>query len=189
MYKNDLCGTISRVFSLQMILGILLTLLIAGCAGSKKKSEPIAQPEPLPPAPVVEPAPAPPTPQPTPAPAPPKMALVLKTVYFDFDKSDLRPDARRTLEENVQVLQAYPNVKVLLEGHCDERGTVEYNLALGDRRANSVRAFLVSRGILGSRISTVSYGKERPVDPRRTEEAYAKNRRVEFVLREGTATF
>lgn len=189
MYNENRYKTIPRLFPLQVILGILLTLLIAGCAGSKKKTQPVAEPEPLPPAPVVESAPAPTPPTPQPEPAMPKVALVLKTIYFDFDKSDLRPDALRTLEENVRVLQAYPDVKILLEGHCDERGTVEYNLALGDRRANSVRAFLVSRGILDSRISTVSYGKERPVDPRRTEEAYAKNRRVEFVIREGTATY
>lgn len=180
---------VGRSFPLQLLIAICLAILIAGCAGSRKKTEPVAEPQPLPPAPVAEPAATPEPPAPQPAPAPPKVALVLKTVYFDFDKSELRSDALRTLEENVRVLKAYPEVKILLEGHCDERGTVEYNLALGDRRANSVRAFLVSRGILGSRISTVSYGKERPVDPRRTEEAYAKNRRVEFVIREGAATF
>ena len=108
--------------------------------------------------------------------------LVLKTAFFDYDKSELRSDTRKVLQENASMLQAYPGVTVLIEGHCDERGTIEYNLALGDRRARAVKDYLVDLGVLPERLSTISYGKERPVDPRQNEQAYAKNRRAEFVI-------
>ena len=107
---------------------------------------------------------------------------LLKDIYFDFDKYDIRPEDTGILKENVALLMKYPNVKIQIEGHCDERGTVEYNLALGERRANSTKKYLISLGLSGDRISTISYGKEKPLDPGHHEAAWAKNRRAHFVI-------
>jgi peptidoglycan-associated lipoprotein len=106
----------------------------------------------------------------------------LEDISFDFDKYNIRPDARLILKRNYQVLQGAPGAEVFVEGHCDERGTVEYNLALGQRRANAARDYLISLGMGTGQVSTVSYGEERPLDPRQTEEAWAKNRRCHFVI-------
>lgn len=106
----------------------------------------------------------------------------LEDINFDFDKYNIRPDARMILKRNYEVLQKVPGAEVLVEGHCDERGTVEYNLALGQRRANAARDYLISLGMDADQLSTVSYGEERPLDPRHTEEAWAKNRRCHFVI-------
>ncbi|MBW1697236.1 MAG: peptidoglycan-associated lipoprotein Pal [Deltaproteobacteria bacterium] len=103
-------------------------------------------------------------------------------IYFDFDKSNLKPEAQEVLKRKAEFLRKYPDVKVIIEGHCDERGTNEYNLALGDRRANSAKAFLVNLGIAESRLTTISYGEERPLDPGHNEKAWAKNRRDQFVI-------
>ena len=107
---------------------------------------------------------------------------LLKDIYFDFDKYDIRPQDASVLKENAALLMTYPNVKIQIEGHCDERGTIEYNLALGERRANNCKNYLISLGIPGNRISAISYGKERPVDPGHNEEAWAKNRRAHTVI-------
>jgi peptidoglycan-associated lipoprotein len=112
-----------------------------------------------------------------------EISLQLKDVYFDYDDDALRNDAKETLARNGKVLQDNSWVNIVVEGNCDERGTVEYNLALGERRALSAKRYLVSYGIEPSRISIISYGKERPVDPRHTEEAWAKNRRDHFVVK------
>jgi peptidoglycan-associated lipoprotein len=109
-------------------------------------------------------------------------SALLKDVRFDFDRYEVRPDDIDTLKENAALLRKYAKLKVQIEGHCDERGTAEYNLALGERRANGVRKYLVSLGIPENRVSTISYGKERPLDPGHTEEAWAKNRRAHFVV-------
>lgn len=106
----------------------------------------------------------------------------LENVYFDFDKSDLRPDARATLEKNAEWIKNNPGVKIQIEGHCDERGTEEYNLALGERRANAVKNYLVSLGVDPDRLYTISYGEELPADPGHNEEAWAKNRRAHFLV-------
>ena len=106
----------------------------------------------------------------------------LKDIYFDFDKYEIRPQDASVLKENAALLMKYPNVKIQIEGHCDERGTIEYNLALGERRANNCKNYLISLGIPGNRISAISYGKERPVDPGHNEEAWAKNRRAHTVI-------
>jgi peptidoglycan-associated lipoprotein len=98
-------------------------------------------------------------------------------VFFGFDRYDLTPEARDVLERQSEWLKRFPNVTVTVAGHSDERGTREYNLALGERRANSVKNYLVALGIEPNRIRTVSYGKEQPFDPRSAEEAWAKNRR------------
>ncbi len=107
---------------------------------------------------------------------------LLKDIHFDFDKYDIRPGDAAILKGNADLLKKYHNVKIQLEGHCDERGTVEYNLALGERRANSTRNYLVSIGVSPERISTISYGKERPLDPAHNEAAWAKNRRAHTII-------
>lgn len=107
---------------------------------------------------------------------------LLKDIHFDFDKYNIRPGDAAILEEDAAVLKKFPTVKVQIEGHCDERGTVEYNLALGERRANGAKKYLVSLGISEERISTISYGKERPLQSGHNEEAWAKNRRAHIVV-------
>jgi peptidoglycan-associated lipoprotein len=102
----------------------------------------------------------------------------LRTIYFDYDQFTLTPRAQADLQYNADVLRSVPNARITAEGNCDERGTDEYNLALGERRARSVAGFLISLGIPSSRVSTVSYGSELPVDPGHNEAAWAKNRRV-----------
>jgi len=111
-----------------------------------------------------------------------KRAFENEKIYFDFDKSDLKPEAQAVLKKKADWLREHPAYSLRIEGNCDERGTNEYNLALGERRANSAKKFLVALGIAEDRIATISYGEERPVDPRHNEEAWAKNRRDEFKL-------
>ena len=103
-------------------------------------------------------------------------------IFFSFDRSDISPEAREILTRQADWLRRYPNVTVTIEGHCDERGTREYNLALGERRAQAAKNVLVALGIPTSRISTISYGKERPAVVGSTEEAYAQNRRAVTVV-------
>lgn len=103
-------------------------------------------------------------------------------VFFDFDKSDLKPEAQDTIEKVVAWMKQYPDVTLTIEGHCDERGTREYNLALGERRANSVYRYMIALGIDPSRLSTISYGKERPAVLGSNESAWAQNRRAVFVV-------
>jgi peptidoglycan-associated lipoprotein len=126
-----------------------------------------------------------PAPAPAPAPAGPSVdELFLKEVrdaYFDLDKADIRPDARTALSKTADFLKNYPQVKVTIEGHCDERGSTEYNLSLGDRRASAAKQYLVSLGIAGDRISTVSYGKEKPFCMESNESCWQQNRRGHFV--------
>jgi peptidoglycan-associated lipoprotein len=107
---------------------------------------------------------------------------LLKDIGFDFDKYDIRPGDAAILKENAAVLKKYHMVKIQIEGHCDERGTVEYNLALGERRANKTKSYIISLGISPERISTISYGKEKPVDSGHNEEAWAKNRRAHTII-------
>ena len=97
-------------------------------------------------------------------------------VFFDFDKFNLKPEAQRTLERQAAWLKRYPNIRVLLAGNCDERGTTEYNLALGERRANSTKNYLISQGVAADRVRTISYGKERPTALGSNEAAWAQNR-------------
>ena len=103
-------------------------------------------------------------------------------VYFEFDSSVLMPAAQDVLRKKAEWLRENAEVTAVIEGHCDERGTTEYNLALGDRRAESARTYLMDLGIAGSRMSTISYGEEKPLDSGNTEAAWAKNRRVHFVV-------
>ena len=163
----------------------LSALMLAACA---TQPDPVPDPEPAPePAPVVQPDPAPvvTTPpvvaQPT-APVPGSIEdFAYSTggdarVYFAYDQFNLSPAARETLRMQADWLNRYPNYTAVVEGHADERGTRQYNIALGARRANSVKAFLVSQGVEPSRLTTVSYGKERPIDARSNEEGWARNR-------------
>ncbi|RJQ63121.1 MAG: peptidoglycan-associated lipoprotein Pal [Desulfobacteraceae bacterium] len=103
-------------------------------------------------------------------------------IYFDFDKANLKPEAQEILKRKAEYLKKVPNAKVIIEGHCDERGTDEYNLALGDRRAVSALKYLATLGIAEDRMKTISYGEERPLDPAKNEAAWAKNRRAQFLL-------
>jgi peptidoglycan-associated lipoprotein len=107
---------------------------------------------------------------------------VLGTVYFEFNKSDLSSEALEQLRKNAQWLKTNAKYRVRIEGNCDDRGTVEYNLALGDRRASAAKSYLVKAGIDASRIETISYGEEHPVDSGHNEDAWAKNRRDDFVV-------
>jgi len=182
---------------------VLLAVLVAMSACNKKQTPVLA---PVAPAPVTAP-PAitiakPPAPPPTrvddPLPVPPQPLAddgissrtlddlnrnsPLKPVFFAVDSADLDEAGRAAATENASLLKKYPSWVVTVEGHCDETGSAEYNLALGERRAVAVKTFLTSLGVPPDRIRTVSYGKEFPFDPARTEEAYARNRRGHFVI-------
>ena len=104
-------------------------------------------------------------------------------IHFEFDSAVLTPDAQEILKTKAEWLQNNPNVKSTIEGHCDERGTLEYNLALGERRASGAKSFLVDLGIPASRLTAISYGEERPVDPGQNEAAWAKNRRCHLTIK------
>ena len=106
----------------------------------------------------------------------------LRPMYFELDSSDVSGDGQKVLQANAAVLKRYPTMQVTIEGHCDERGTAEYNLALGERRALAAKNYLVSLGIPADRIKTVSYGKEFPFDPGHDDGAWSKNRRAHFVI-------
>jgi len=105
-----------------------------------------------------------------------------ENIYFDFDMSNLKPESQEVLKRKAEWLRNNPGESIIVEGHCDERGTNEYNLALGDRRAQSAKNFLIDLGIAESRLTTISYGEERPADPRQNEDAWSKNRRDQFVI-------
>jgi peptidoglycan-associated lipoprotein len=129
--------------------------------------------------------PPPPTPTPTPAPSLTDdqiLAQALTDIYFDYDKSDLRPESQQVLARGAQVIAAHPNWIVRIEGNCDERGSTEYNLALGERRAAAAQQALVQGGVNASQLRTISYGKEKPVCTESTEDCWQKNRRDHFVL-------
>jgi peptidoglycan-associated lipoprotein len=105
----------------------------------------------------------------------------VRDAYFDYDSAEIRPDAREALRKTADFLKKYPNMRITIEGHCDERGSTEYNLALGVRRANAVREYLVSLGIPSDRLNPTSFGKEKPFCMQSTEACYAQNRRGHFV--------
>jgi peptidoglycan-associated lipoprotein len=135
----------------------------------------------------VEAAAAPPTPTPAPqaaAPAPTEaemFAQSVKDIYFDYDKYDLRPGDQATINADAAFLKDHPSIKFTIEGHCDERGSTDYNLALGDNRANAARNALIKAGISADRIKTISYGKERPFCTEHDESCWQQNRRDHFV--------
>ncbi len=182
-----------------VFLLLLLVTIAAGACGKKKP--PIARPIPPPPAgssTTITPPPEPPAPAPEPTTVPPEPVpedsiaagsiddinrnSPLKPVFYELDGAEVDADGQRVLQANAEVLRRYPSWQISVEGHCDERGTAEYNLALGERRAVAARNYLVSLGIPADRVKTVSYGKEFPFDPGHTEEAWSKNRRAHFVV-------
>jgi len=182
------------------LLFVIVVVMGAIACGGKKP--PVARPLPPPPpggpstAPPRPPAPPEPVSEPTIVPPEPvrddaissaslddlNKSSPLKPVFYELDSSELSAAAQQTLDENAALLKRYPSWTVTVEGHCDERGTAEYNLALGERRAIAARTYLVSLGIPAGRVRTVSYGKEFPFDPGHDESAFAKNRRAHFVI-------
>lgn len=165
-----------------LLAGLLLVMALnAGCAGRKQVTTATPAPPPAPPA--EQPATTPPPPPPPPAPEETRPQVTLQDAFFDFDDYSLRTDAKGALENNAKFLEGNAGVNVIIEGHCDERGSVEYNLALGEKRARAAKDFLVSYGIAAGRITTISYGKERPFDPGHDENAWAQNRRAHFVAK------
>jgi peptidoglycan-associated lipoprotein len=180
----------SRLATVLLVVFCLL-LIAPGC----KKPQPEVVP--TPPAPAPTPAPVEPPPvevksediEPYEEPPVEKAPLTvqqlqaqLQTVYFDFDKFDLSESSRSTLRGNAQVLKDNSAFNVVVEGHCDERGSIEYNLALGERRANTTRDYLVTLGVSAGRIRIVSYGEEKPADRGHGESSWAQNRRAEFTV-------
>jgi peptidoglycan-associated lipoprotein len=109
--------------------------------------------------------------------------LNIQNIYFDFDKSNIRPDAREILKANAELFTKNNAATIVIEGYCDERGTAEYNMALGERRAQETKQYLANLGINISRFETISYGKEKPLDPGHDEAAWAQNRRAQFLLK------
>ena len=184
--------------NMRRIAAILGILFVVAACGPKKP--PVAKPTTPPPGdPSSTTRPAePPTPvtEPQPVPAEPAGADDLASrdldeinknspfqpVFFGYDQSEISPEGQQVLNANAGIMKKYTTWVITIEGHADERGTAEYNLALGERRALAARNYLVSLGIPADRLRTVSYGKEFPFDPARTEEAYAKNRRAHFVV-------
>jgi peptidoglycan-associated lipoprotein len=193
--------------NLSVALAVLSMMAAAGCAKRPALTQAAAPPPTAaavtspppaaaaPAAPVTPPPqPAPPpvaaAPPPAPAPAPARPAPAeyrsipeLRDVFFDFDRYVIRPDAARTLDSNVTWLRSNPTALVLIEGHCDERGTNAYNLALGERRAKAAQEYLVSQGIAANRIVIISYGEERPSCTERNEACWSKNRRGHFLTK------
>lgn len=170
-----------RNFVFGIAILSMVAFLLSACSGGKKVKQPPAETKKETKAvetPVVKAEDDKPAPE-----EKPKKQISLRDINFDFDKYDLRSDALAILSEHVRDLKAHPEIKVVIEGHCDEWGSAEYNLALGERRASAVKNYLVKSGISADRISTISYGKEKPLDPRSTREAWAKNRRAAFVLK------
>ncbi len=185
--------------SFGLLLFATAALIVALACGGK--TPPVARPVPPPAGPATTTPPAPPPPPPAPVREAPSVAPAiiedpltsrtvddlnrdspLKPVYYEYDSAELTAAARGILDANAVLLKRYATWMLTIEGHCDERGTAEYNLALGERRAASAQAYLTSLGIPAERLRTVSYGKEFPFDPGRDEAAYAKNRRAHFVI-------
>jgi len=181
--------TRTMLYAFPVLMGILL---LSSCNRKVEtatvKSEtppapaaPAPTPAPPPPAEAVPPPPPPAVSEPGPAPVAMGVPAELRDTYFDFDKSAIRDDAKQALVDDAKLLKAHPDMKVKVEGHCDERGTVEYNLALGNRRAQAVKRYLSDLGIDVSRISTISYGKEKPFCTEHNETCFQKNRRGHFL--------
>jgi peptidoglycan-associated lipoprotein len=170
---------VKRMFVLMIAL--TLVALVAGCGGGEAMDEPVVtEPEPTEPPPPVETEPpmeeveSEDTSMDTP---------VLNDIFFAFDKYNLTTESKSILEENAQELERVRGASIVIEGHCDERGTNAYNLALGEKRAQAAKDYLVSLGINGSRMSIISYGEERPFATGHNEAAWAKNRRAHFKIK------
>ena len=183
--------------------GTMIALALVAAVGCGGKEPPVARVMPpppdspatkaaTPPPPARPPSPPEPVREPIVVPSEPSVASAslddlnknspLKPVFFTYDSIDISAEAQTALQENSATMKANASWVITIEGHCDERGTAEYNLALGERRAVAVRAYLIALGIPAERLRTVSYGKEFPFDPGRDESAMAKNRRAHFVI-------
>jgi peptidoglycan-associated lipoprotein len=164
-------------FKWLILVIVIAMMIIPACA--KKQVTPVEQPEEtIPPAevaPIEQPAPPPPAVE-------KPVEIVLEDVFFDFDKYSIREDYKSVLSRNAELLMANPSARVLVEGHCDERGTNEYNMALGEKRAKAVIDFYTTYGIKSERLSMISYGEEKPFNTGHDEAAWAKNRRAHMVL-------
>jgi peptidoglycan-associated lipoprotein len=181
-----------------MVLAVLITVAIGACG---KKPAPVARPMPPPTTTGTSTANVMPPPPPTPVAEPtitvppmPDDSIAskslddlnrdspLRPLFFELDKSEVSAEGQRLLQENAAVMKKYPTWQITIEGHCDERGTAEYNLALGERRALAAKNYLVSLGIPADKVKTVSYGKEFPFEPGHDDGAWSKNRRAHFVI-------
>ena len=181
-----------------VVATILVALGVSACGGKKP---PVARPMPPPPPTTTAPGgtPAPPTPVPDTTPIPPEPKITddplvsgdldvinknspFQPVFFPLDSFEVEGAAQQALTANAEILKKYPTWVITIEGHCDERGTAEYNLALGEKRALAARTYLLSLGVPADRLRTVSYGKEFPFDPGHEESAWFKNRRAHFVV-------
>jgi peptidoglycan-associated lipoprotein len=171
------------VLSSVTLVALLITVLLTGCAKE----------EPPPPTTEAQPRPAAPAPAPVPSPSTTEVTRQQRfqqalqefqnqAINFDFDTYALRPEARSILERKAVFLNENSSISIKIEGHCDERGTSAYNMVLSERRANAARQYLSTAGVTAARLSTMSYGKERPLDPGHNEAAWAKNRRATFVV-------
>jgi peptidoglycan-associated lipoprotein len=173
-----------------VLVTVIAAFLLAGCGcfiqAQKGEAPPpkppeqrvVAAPEAKQEVPV---PPAPPAPPPSAPPPPAAAAPMLQMITFDYDKYNVRPGDAEILKKNLDWFKANPATKARIEGNCDERGTVEYNLALGQKRADSAKNYLTGLGVDGKQLETISYGKERPLDPGHNEAAWAKNRNAQFV--------
>lgn len=159
---------------LVVLMGVFILAFFWGCkSGTKiKPAEEV----------VVEEEPAPPPVEEKVVREEKPVEIKLEPIYFDFDRYFIREDAKKTLNQNAKILKDNPAVKIRIEGNCDERGTAEYNLALGEKRAKSAKDYLVNLGIDPAKITIISYGKERPLYPGHNEDAWSKNRRDDFVI-------
>jgi peptidoglycan-associated lipoprotein len=199
---------ITRVVNLLAVSLLVTATVLAGCAKRPALTQasappPAAAPAPPPPPPpmvvqetvketvVATPPAAPPataapaTPAPTTRPSPKEFAVNpnVKDIFFDFDKYNIKPEAAQILDSDAAWLKANPGQLVLIEGHCDERGTVEYNLVLGERRAKAAMNYLVAQGVQASRFTVISYGKERPFCTEHNEACWSQNRRAHFLTK------
>jgi peptidoglycan-associated lipoprotein len=188
----------NRVRAVLPIIALAAAIAVAGC--SKKVPQSAPAPPPPPPAAPAPPPPPPPPPAPRAAATPAPTALTeeeifarksleqlnaekpLDDMYFDLDKSDIRADARAALQKNADYLKKWASVQAMVEGHCDSRGSSEYNLALGSRRATAVKDYLVSLGVPIARVTIVSKGKEQPFCNEENESCWQQNRRGHFVI-------
>jgi peptidoglycan-associated lipoprotein len=161
------------------LVALAAAIAVGGC--SKKQAAPPAAAPP----PAEQPATPPPseTPAEVPQPETAPVAITWQDAFFDYDSADLRDEARAALDADARLLRDHPEARLVVEGHCDERGTSEYNLALGERRAGAARDYLVAAGIDAGRLEIVSFGKERPFDPGHDEAAWAQNRRAHIVTK------
>ena len=179
-------------------LSAALAIAAAGCHKKVPQAAPAPPPPPPPPAAPAPPPPPPPPPRPAPAPAPRPLTeeeifarksvdqlnaeKPMDDVFFDLDKSEVREDARPALQKDADWLKKWSSVQVTLEGHCDSRGSAEYNLGLGSRRATAVKAYLVSLGVPDGRVTLVSKGKEQPFCSDESESCWQQNRRGHFII-------